>query len=155
MKRCKLPIGLRTFREIREGGCYYADETSYAPRLVDEGEPCSLSRPPRFGKSLFVDTLKELFEGNRLPVRRRGAGRASGRRRPPRAAGHGGAVRRAGPPVRGQDGREGAGRNRSRAARGEGGYADEYRHLGQPIHLIGVWPGREARDAAGFAAART
>ena len=64
MKR-KLPIGLQTFREIREEGHYYVDKTMYALSLL-EGGGCHfmLSRPRRFGKSLFVDMLKELFEGN-------------------------------------------------------------------------------------------
>ena len=63
MKR-KLPIGIQTFRTVREEGFYYVDKTMYARRLVDEGTHYFLSRPRRFGKSLFVDTLKELFEGN-------------------------------------------------------------------------------------------
>ena len=62
--RRKLPIGIQTFRTIREEGCYYVDKTAYARRLMDEGRHFFLSRPRRFGKSLFVDTLKELFEGN-------------------------------------------------------------------------------------------
>ena len=64
MTRRKLPIGIQTFRTIREEGWYYVDKTAYACRLVDEGIHYFLSRPRRFGKSLFVDTLKELFEGN-------------------------------------------------------------------------------------------
>ena len=63
MKR-KLPLGIQTFRNIREDGFYYVDKTAYAHRLVEEGKHYFLSRPRRFGKSLFVDTLKELFEGN-------------------------------------------------------------------------------------------
>ena len=64
MTKRKLPIGIQTFREIREEGCYYVDKTAYAHRLVEGGKHYFLSRPRRFGKSLFVDTLKELFEGN-------------------------------------------------------------------------------------------
>ena len=60
----KLPIGIQTFRKIREENCYYVDKTPYIARLVDEGTHYFLSRPRRFGKSLFLDTLKELFEGN-------------------------------------------------------------------------------------------
>ena len=60
----RLPLGIQTFRTIREEGCYYVDKTAYAARLVDEGVQYFLSRPRRFGKSLFADTLKELFEGN-------------------------------------------------------------------------------------------
>ena len=64
MNRHKLPIGIQTFRKIREDGCYYVDKTPYLRRLVDEGTHYLLSRPRRFGKSLLLDTLKELFEGN-------------------------------------------------------------------------------------------
>ncbi len=64
MTRRRLPIGIQTFREIREDGCYYVDKTAHARRLLDEGKHYFLSRPRRFGKSLFLDTLKELFEGN-------------------------------------------------------------------------------------------
>ena len=60
----KLPIGIQTFREIREAPCYYVDKTGYIGRLVTEGKHYFLSRPRRFGKSLFLDTLKELFAGN-------------------------------------------------------------------------------------------
>ena len=62
--RRKLPIGIQTFREIREEGCYYVDKTAFIQRLAHEGKHYFLSRPRRFGKSLLVDTLKELFEGN-------------------------------------------------------------------------------------------
>ena len=62
--RRKLPLGIQNFREIRDDNCYYVDKTPYLARLVEEGKHYFLSRPRRFGKSLFVDTLKELFEGN-------------------------------------------------------------------------------------------
>ena len=64
MVRRRLPIGLQTFRELREQDCYYVDKTAYVERLLHEGKHYFLSRPRRFGKSLFLDTLKELFEGN-------------------------------------------------------------------------------------------
>ena len=64
MNKRKLPIGIQTFREVREENCYYVDKTAYIQRLLDEGKHYFLSRPRRFGKSLFLDTLKELFEGN-------------------------------------------------------------------------------------------
>ena len=51
-------------REIREENYYYVDKTALIQRLMDEGKHYFLSRPRRFGKSLFLDTLKELFEGN-------------------------------------------------------------------------------------------
>lgn len=62
--RKKLPIGIQSLREIREDGHYYVDKTPYALRLVEQGKYFFLSRPRRFGKSLFLDTLKELFEAN-------------------------------------------------------------------------------------------
>ena len=64
MTRRRLPIGIQTFREVREDDCYYVDKTAFIRRLLDEGKHYFLSRPRRFGKSLFLDTLKELFEGN-------------------------------------------------------------------------------------------
>ena len=64
MKRRRLPIGIQAFRKIREEDCYYVDKTGYIRRLLDEGTHYFLSRPRRFGKSLFLDTCKELFEGN-------------------------------------------------------------------------------------------
>lgn len=60
----KLPIGIQTLSEIRLGGYYYVDKTALAINLVNNGKHYFLSRPRRFGKSLFLDTLKELFEGN-------------------------------------------------------------------------------------------
>ena len=64
MNKRKLPIGIQTFRKIREEDCYYVDKTAYIRRLLDEGTHYFLSRPRHFGKSLFLDTLKEVFEGN-------------------------------------------------------------------------------------------
>ena len=59
----KLPIGIQTFRLIREEGFYYVDKTDHIRRLVDEGRHYFLSRPRRFGKSLLLDTIGELFKG--------------------------------------------------------------------------------------------
>ncbi|MBK8451719.1 MAG: ATP-binding protein [Thiofilum sp.] len=67
--RKKLPIGIQTFREIRENNYYYVDKTALALSLIESGKHYFLSRPRRFGKSLFLDTLKELFEGNELLFR--------------------------------------------------------------------------------------
>ncbi len=44
--------------------CYYVDKTEHARRLVERGKYYFLSRPRRFGKTLLVDTLQELFEGS-------------------------------------------------------------------------------------------
>ena len=64
MTRRRLPIGIQTCRELRERNCYYVDKTPYIRRLLDGGKHYFLSRPRRFGKSLLLDTLKELFEGS-------------------------------------------------------------------------------------------
>ena len=64
MTKRKLPIGIQTFLKMREQNHYYVDKTAHIRALVDEGSYFFLSRPRRFGKSLFLDTLKELFEGN-------------------------------------------------------------------------------------------
>ena len=65
MERKKLPIGIQTLAKIREHDAhYYVDKTPLALQLIDQGSHYFLSRPRRFGKSLLVDTLKELFEGN-------------------------------------------------------------------------------------------
>ncbi len=62
----KLPIGIQTFRKIIEGGYVYVDKTRFALKLIESGgDFYFLSRPRRFGKSLFLSTLKEIFEGNR------------------------------------------------------------------------------------------
>ena len=62
--RRKLPIGIQTFREIREENCYYVDKTAFIRQLVEGGKHYFLSRPRRFGKSLLLDTIKELFESS-------------------------------------------------------------------------------------------
>ena len=64
MSKRRLPIGIQTFRKIREQNCYYVDKTPFIKALIDGGSHYFLSRPRRFGKSLFLDTLKELFEGD-------------------------------------------------------------------------------------------
>ncbi len=63
MAKRRLPIGIQSFRMLREENCYYVDKTAFIERLVAEGTRYFLSRPRRFGKSLLVDTMKELFEG--------------------------------------------------------------------------------------------
>jgi hypothetical protein len=60
-----LPIGVASFKKIIEGNCYYADKTMFIKKLYDEGSYYFISRPRRFGKSLFADTLKEAFLGNK------------------------------------------------------------------------------------------
>jgi hypothetical protein len=61
----KLPIGIQTFSEIIEENYIYIDKTKFAVDLVNNHKYVFLSRLRRFGKSLFIDTLQELFEGNK------------------------------------------------------------------------------------------
>ncbi len=63
MTRKKLPIGIQTFAHIREQGYYYVDKTPFILELASEGKAYFLSRPRRFGKSLLLDTIANLFEG--------------------------------------------------------------------------------------------
>ncbi|MFA7083800.1 MAG: AAA family ATPase [Arcobacteraceae bacterium] len=65
MKLQKLPIGIETFSEIIEEDYVYVDKTGIAFELLDNYKYAFLSRPRRFGKSLFLDTLKNIFEGNK------------------------------------------------------------------------------------------
>ncbi len=61
----KLPVGIQTFSEIINEDYLYIDKTEIASNLIDRYKYVFLSRPRRFGKSLFLDTLKNIFEGNR------------------------------------------------------------------------------------------
>ena len=61
----KLPIGIQTLSKIIEGNFVYVDKTPIAYDLIQGSGYYFLSRPRRFGKSLFLDTLKEIFEGNK------------------------------------------------------------------------------------------
>lgn len=63
--RMKYPIGIQHFPKLIENGYVYVDKTRYIRKLVDEGEYYFLSRPRRFGKSLFISTLQAFFEGRR------------------------------------------------------------------------------------------
>ncbi len=61
----KLPIGIQTFENIREDNYLYIDKTKEAFDLINDYKYIFLSRPRRFGKSLFLDTLQNIFEGNK------------------------------------------------------------------------------------------
>ena len=59
----RLPIGIEWFREIREKGSYYVDKTEVIKELFDEDfKVILITRPRRFGKKLFMDTLREFFD---------------------------------------------------------------------------------------------
>ena len=61
----KLPIGIQTFEKIIKENYTYVDKTKEAYELINSYKYSFLSRPRRFGKSLFVDTLQNLFEGKK------------------------------------------------------------------------------------------
>ena len=61
----KLPIGIQTFQKIIDGDYLYIDKTQDIYELITNNNYVFLSRPRRFGKSLLVSTIKEIFEGNR------------------------------------------------------------------------------------------
>ena len=61
----KLPIGIQTFRKIIEDNCIYVDKTKYIYDLINDFSCFFLSRPRRFGKSLLLDTIGEVFNGNK------------------------------------------------------------------------------------------
>jgi Predicted AAA-ATPase/PD-(D/E)XK nuclease superfamily len=61
----KLPIGIQTLREIRAKNCVYVDKTQLIHQLITSGKYYFFSRPRRFGKSLLISTLKELYLGNK------------------------------------------------------------------------------------------
>jgi hypothetical protein len=61
----KLPIGIQSIQEILEEGQLYVDKTGFALNLIKNGKHYFLSRPRRFGKSLFIDTLEHIFKGNK------------------------------------------------------------------------------------------
>ena len=62
----KYPVGIQTFEEIREKGYLYVDKTKYIVDFREKGmKYVFLSRPRRFGKSLFASTLQAYFEGRK------------------------------------------------------------------------------------------
>ncbi|MEK7275330.1 MAG: AAA family ATPase, partial [Candidatus Desantisbacteria bacterium] len=63
MKR--LPIGIQTFEKIITENYCYVDKTKIIYELIDSGSYFFLSRPRRFGKSLLIDTIQDLFECRR------------------------------------------------------------------------------------------
>jgi hypothetical protein len=65
MKLKKLPIGISTLRTILEEDYIYVDKTAIAQEIIENGQYYFLSRPRRFGKSLFLDTLRSIFDGDK------------------------------------------------------------------------------------------
>lgn len=61
----KYPIGIQNFEDLRRNGYKYVDKTNFVYKLADEGKYYFLSRPRRFGKSLFLSTLEAYFQGKK------------------------------------------------------------------------------------------
>ncbi|MDY0122927.1 AAA family ATPase [Sulfurimonas sp.] len=65
MQLKKLPIGIQTFSDIRKDDYVYVDKTDIAFNLIESYRYAFLARPRRFGKSLFLDTLRNIFEAKK------------------------------------------------------------------------------------------
>ena len=61
----KYPIGIQNFGEVIRNGYVYVDKTALMYKMVSEGKYYFLSRPRRFGKSLFLSTLESYFRGEK------------------------------------------------------------------------------------------
>lgn len=61
----KYPIGIQDFEKLRTNGYSYVDKSRFVYKLATEGEYYFLSRPRRFGKSLFLSTLEAYFQGKK------------------------------------------------------------------------------------------
>ena len=60
-----MPVGIQDFEKLRTTNYMYVDKTKYVYSLVKEYKPYFLARPRRFGKSLFISTLKAYFLGKK------------------------------------------------------------------------------------------
>lgn len=65
METIKYPVGMQSFPEIREKGFVFVDKSQYIEKLHALGKYFFLSRPRRFGKSLFLSMLKAYYEGKK------------------------------------------------------------------------------------------
>jgi hypothetical protein len=61
----QLPIGIQSFEDLRSNNYLYVDKTEDIHSIISTGTIYFLSRPRRFGKSLLVSTMDELFRGNK------------------------------------------------------------------------------------------
>ena len=61
----KLPVGIQSFEKLRRDRYIYIDKTAFLWHLVQGSHPYFLSRPRRFGKSLFLSTLAAYFRGQK------------------------------------------------------------------------------------------
>ena len=61
--RSELGVGTESFVKLREGNCYYVDKTAFLKPLIASGSDVLLiTRPRRFGKSLFISTIESFLK---------------------------------------------------------------------------------------------
>ena len=65
MEKKLLPLSRQSFRKLREDNCIYVDKTRFIHELSRQGGMYFLSRPRRFGKSVLLSTMEELFIGSK------------------------------------------------------------------------------------------
>ena len=65
MEKKKLPIGIQEFKDFHTENYLYIDKTEGIYQILTRGKNYFLSRPRRFGKSLLISTMKEIFNGNK------------------------------------------------------------------------------------------
>ena len=73
LPRRTLHIGVQAWAKLHEQNCCCLDRTALAMQLIDGGTYCFLSRFWRFGKSVFVGTLGDMFDGKQAPFKGRPA----------------------------------------------------------------------------------
>ncbi|MDE5877105.1 MAG: AAA family ATPase [Muribaculaceae bacterium] len=64
-KAVKYAIGEQDFKSLREMNFVYIDKTAFIEKIIEGSKYYFLARPRRFGKSLFLSTLRYFFEGER------------------------------------------------------------------------------------------
>ena len=64
-RREKYPIGQQSFEVLRDKGYVYVDKPRFIEEILEGSQYYFLARPRRFGKSLFLSTLKCFYEGKR------------------------------------------------------------------------------------------
>ncbi len=65
MQQRNMPVGVQDFETLRTSSYVYVDKTQFIPKLEIVGRAYFLTRPRRFGKSLFISTLQAYFEGKK------------------------------------------------------------------------------------------
>jgi len=61
----KLSTSISDFEELRQNNYLYIDKTEFLAKIISRDKYYFLSRPRRFGKTLFVDTLEKFYQGKK------------------------------------------------------------------------------------------